>query len=55
MRSCDFYEHFLNDMHLAAKLNAYVANRVKVTPGKLVVFINSLHAYKRDLDERGIF
>jgi len=55
MRSCDFYNHFLNDMILAAKLNRWVAYQIKVEPGDLVVYINSLHAYKAELDERQIF
>lgn len=55
MRSCDFFEHFLNDMILASWLNEFVAGQVGLTPGHLVVYINSLHAYKKDLDERNIF
>jgi thymidylate synthase len=55
MRSCDFYEHFINDMNLAGKLNWWVASQVGVKAGSLIVYINSLHAYKKDLDERKIF
>jgi thymidylate synthase len=55
MRSCDFYEHFLNDMILTSWLNEFVARELEVVPGELIVSINSLHAYKKDLDERKIF
>lgn len=55
MRSCDFYEHFLNDMILTAKLNEYVASQLEIKPGELTVFINSLHAYQIDLVARKIF
>ena len=55
MRSCDFYEHFINDMILTAWLNAYIARVLEVDEGELIVFINSLHAYKKDLDARRIF
>lgn len=55
MRSCDFYEHFLNDMVLAGKLNRFIANQLEVGEGALIVYINSLHAYKKDLEERKIF
>jgi thymidylate synthase len=55
MRSSDFYEHFLNDMYLASKMNLYVAQELGVEIGDTVVYVNSLHAYKIDLDKRGIF
>jgi thymidylate synthase len=55
MRSSDFYEHFLNDMVLASWLNRWMAKQLEVKPGALVVYINSLHAYKINLDERKIF
>jgi thymidylate synthase len=55
LRSSDFYTHFLNDMVLTAMLNEYVAKEVGVTAGNLIVSINSLHAYNKDLKERKIF
>src|SRR5690606_21771471 len=55
MRSSDFYTHFINDMYLTASLNAYVAEQLNVPSGILTVYINSLHAYAHDLEERKIF
>jgi len=55
MRSSDFYTHWLNDMFLAMKLNEYIAKKIEIKPGKLIVYIDSLHAYKRELKIRGIF
>lgn len=55
MRSSDFYEHFLNDMFLASKMNSHIAHELGVEAGDTVVYINSLHAYRCDLDKRGIF
>lgn len=55
MRSSDFYEHFLNDMYLASKMNEFVASLLDVRAGETTAYINSLHAYKKNLDERGIF
>jgi hypothetical protein len=55
MRSSDFYTHFVNDMQLTALLNQYVSKQIGVEPGILTVYINSLHAYYKDLEERKIF
>jgi len=63
MRSCDFYTHFINDMYLAGKLNDWVTKRINdqlvdgvpIEPGKLIVLINSLHAYRSYMIDRNIF
>lgn len=55
MRSCDFINHFSSDAYLAIKLGEYVANRTKSNMKSLTHFIGSLHAFKKDLDKRGIF
>jgi thymidylate synthase len=55
MRSSDFYLHWINDMHLAAKFGKYVADELKVDSGELIVYINSLHAYYGELKKRKIF
>lgn len=53
MRSCDIMTHFANDIYLAAKLQAYVAEQVGVGIGYLVHEVASLHAYNKDLE--GVF
>lgn len=60
LRSSDFYAHFINDLVLTSMLQKFVVDRLKSTypeliPGDLVVYINSLHAYKIDLDKRVIY
>lgn len=55
MRSCDFLTHFCHDVYLAARLLEYVAHQVGVPSGSLVHFIGSLHAYHKDMKDRGIF
>ena len=55
MRSCDFYEHFPYDVLLTHLLQGYVAGEVGVPSGKLIHFMGSLHAYKKDWGKRQIF
>lgn len=55
MRSCDFLNHFVHDVYLAVRMIQYVAERIKAEPGVLIHFIGSLHAFKGDLDKKGIF
>jgi len=55
MRSCDFLKHFMYDVGLALMLQRYVANNLQIETGNLTHFIGSLHAFKIDLDKRGIF
>lgn len=55
MRSCDFYTHFPIDILLAMMLQSWVADILRLKPGMFTYFTGSLHAYKKDLDARGIF
>jgi len=55
MRSCDFLTHFCHDVYFAAKLLHYVALHTRQPAGHLTHFMGSLHAYKKDMDKRGIF
>ena len=54
-RSCDFLTHMGYDIWLAIAIKDYVAKRLGVTPGRLHHYVTSLHAYHKDLKERGIF
>jgi thymidylate synthase len=54
-RSCDFLKHFVHDVYLTAKLHEYVAEQIGVPVGTFIHNIGSLHAFKIDLDKRGIF
>jgi thymidylate synthase len=51
MRSCDYYEHFRNDCHLACELRNFIAEQCGMEPGKFFMNINSLHVYKKDAPE----
>jgi len=55
IRSNDLLEHFCYDLALAGGLQEYVAHQIGKEVGDLIYFIGSLHAYKKDLDARGIF
>jgi len=55
MRSCDLLVHFPIDMSLALCLLDYYADRLGVGYGTFTYFTGSLHAYKKDLRQRGIF
>lgn len=48
MRSSDFATHFQNDIYLAIKMQEYVAKFTDYEPGKFIMFVSSLHCYKRD-------
>jgi thymidylate synthase len=50
MRSSDFATHFQNDIHLAMDLQQWMADKVKVPAGKFIMFVSSLHIYKKDWD-----
>ncbi len=50
MRSSDFATHFQNDIYLAIELRNYIASRIGVPPGKFIMFVSSLHIYKKDFD-----
>ncbi len=57
MRSSDYYTHFLYDMVLAIKLVDFIRYRVdsNLKMGQFHMFIQSLHAFKKDYGPRGIF
>jgi thymidylate synthase len=55
MRSCDYFNHFKFDVVLAWKLGQYVADVTGVKMASLTHFIGSLHAFKKDADQSGIF
>ena len=55
MRSSDFLTHFCNDNYLAISLQNYVAACLGREVGRYTFFTGSLHAYYKNLKERGIF
>lgn len=52
-RSADFANHFRNDVYLACRLLAWVADRARMVPGRFTHHITSLHVYEKDV--RGVF
>ena len=55
MRSCDFLVHFPVDLLLALRLQSYVADQLGIGVGMFTYFTGSLHAYAKNMKERGIF
>lgn len=55
MRSCDLLIHFPIDISLALCLLDYFADQLGVGYGTFTYFTGSLHAYKKDLRQKGIF
>jgi len=61
MRSCDFLRHFGYDLILGIYLTNYLVvilqahGHFEYSLGDFTHFIGSLHAYKNDLDKKGIF
>lgn len=55
MRSVDFLTHFMYDVYFAVRLLEFVASVIKVPIGHFTHFMGSLHAYKKDMQKRGIF
>lgn len=49
MRSCDFAEHFKNDVFLACKLHDYVCAHTKLPKGDFIHSMTSIHIYKKDI------
>jgi hypothetical protein len=45
IRSCDFYRHFRDDVYMAGRLAQWIANRVEVEPGNLIMHMSSLHIF----------
>lgn len=55
MRSCDYITHFSIDVVLALKIQAWFAEKLGIEVGSFTYFTGSLHAYHKDLKNRGIF
>lgn len=55
MRSCDFFQHFPIDVHLALQMLKYVSARTNHIPGTFIHQIGSLHMYKKQYGKRRIF
>lgn len=51
MRSSDFVTHFQNDIYLAIKMQEYVARFADIPVGKFIMFVSSLHCYKKDWEK----
>jgi thymidylate synthase len=54
-RSCDFLNFFASDVYQGVRLLQFVADMVDVEPGDFIHYLNSLHAFKGDMDQRNIF
>lgn len=48
MRSSDFATHFQNDIWLADELRRYLAYALNLPIGKFIMFVSSLHVYRKD-------
>ncbi len=55
MRSCDFLTHFPVDISLALLLQDWFADSLNLKTGTFTYFVGSLHAYQKDLKDKGIF
>ena len=55
MRSCDFLVHFVHDVYFAIGMLRHVAKHTGLEVGNFTHFLGSLHAYAKDMEERGIF
>jgi len=53
MRSCDFVEHWQNDIYLACRMQSYIADLLDRKSGTLDHFIHSFHVYQKDV--AGVF
>jgi len=51
MRSSDFITHFQNDIWQASQLRDHIAMNLGIKPGKFIMFVSSLHIYKKDWSE----
>lgn len=55
MRSCDFLTHFPVDISIALCVQDYFADKLNLKTGTFTYFTGSMHAYAKDMEERGIF
>jgi thymidylate synthase len=51
LRSSDYFEHLAYDLHLAHRLQCYVANQVGVQSGHFCHYVGSLHCFLRDVKD----
>lgn len=54
-RSCDFLKHFVHDVYLTIRLQEHIASAIGIPTGYFIHNIGSLHAFKKDLNKRGVF
>lgn len=54
-RSCDFVKFFAPDVYFTTNLLNLIATRLEVETGDFIHFIDSLHAFAKDLKGKGIF
>lgn len=55
MRSADFLTHFPVDISIALCVQDWFADKLNLKTGTFTYFTGSLHAYAKDMKERGIF
>ena len=55
MRSCDLLTHFPIDISLALMTQQWFASRLDLPMGTFTYFAGSLHAYFKDIKNRGVF
>jgi len=55
MRSCDLLTHFPIDISLALMTQQWFASRLNLPMGTFTYFTGSLHAYFKDIKNRGVF
>jgi thymidylate synthase len=49
IRSCDFLRHFPDDVYMACRLAQWVADKLPVDVGSMVMHISSLHIFEGDM------
>lgn len=54
-RSCDFLKFFAYDVYFTWHLLDFIAEKIGKKPGKLIHFLGSIHAFRGDMEKRGIF
>jgi thymidylate synthase len=54
-RSCDFLKFFAADVAITLGLHRYIARGLNQTVGDFTHFLGSVHAFKTDLEARGIY
>jgi thymidylate synthase len=53
LRSSDYFEHLMNDLWLAHRLQCHVAQETGLTAGTFCHWVGSLHAFAKDV--KGVF